>query len=81
MLSIYPNSIQSSALPKLPLTTGAPRKQMFQEDEYTDFLANDIVSKLNYITKQDCAAGYLLKDMIIKLCWVDRLQTNFICQK
>ena len=36
--SIYANGIQSSALPKLPLTRISPRKRSSQGDEHTTFL-------------------------------------------
>ena len=50
-------SIQSSALPKIPLTRGSLRKWIFQEDKYTDFAAKDTISSLNY--KQ--IGGYIFK--------------------
>ena len=49
--SNYANSIQSSALPKIPLTIRSPRMRIFQEDEYTHFAALDTISKLNYTIK------------------------------
>ena len=49
--SISGNSIQSSASPKIPLPRRSPRKWIFQEDKYSDFVANDTISILNYITK------------------------------
>lgn len=57
--SIYPNSIQSSAFPKIQLSGGSPRKWILQKDEYTDFVANETISTLNYITKYNCTAGYI----------------------
>ena len=51
VLSIYQNSIKSLVIPKISLTRGSPRKQVFQDDEYTDFAANDTISTMNYITK------------------------------
>ena len=59
--SIYPNSIQSSDVPKIPLTSRSPRKKSFQEDQHVDFAANDTISALNDITKQDCTTGYIFK--------------------
>ena len=59
--SIYPNSIQSSDLPKIPLTSRSPRKKSFQEDQHADFAANDTISTLNDITKQGCTTGYIFK--------------------
>ena len=49
--SIYPNSVQSWALPKIPLTWEKPRKQVFQEDWYNNFDANETTNILNYIIK------------------------------
>ena len=51
MLSIYPSSIQNSALPKISLTTGSPKKRIFQEDLHIGFIANDTISASNYVTK------------------------------
>ena len=56
--SIYPNSIKSSALPKIPLTRGSSRKRLFQEDDYTDFDENETISTLKYIHKSDCTTRY-----------------------
>ena len=51
MTSKYPNSIQNSAFPKIPLTRRSPRMRIFQEDEYTDFVAFDTITNLNYTVK------------------------------
>ena len=60
--SIYPNSIQSSAFPKIQLSGASPRKWILQKDEYTDFVANETISTLNYITKYNCTAGLKIWD-------------------
>ena len=61
MPRICPISIKSSALPKISLTRGSPRKWTFQEDKYIHFVKNDAVSNFNYITKEDCTARYSFK--------------------
>ena len=48
---IYPNSTQSSIVPKFPLTRRPPMKWIFQRDKHTDFVANDATSSLNYMTR------------------------------
>ena len=52
------------------LLESAPEKQVFQEDINTDFAANDRISTLDYVTKQDRLAGYIFKryDDHIVLC-------------
>ena len=59
--SIYLKRIQSSALPKISLTRGSQRKHIFQEDKYAGFVDFDTISALNYVTKQDCTAGFIFK--------------------
>ena len=39
--SIYPNTLL-----KIPITRRSSRKWIFQEDEYTDFVANDTIITL-----------------------------------
>ena len=36
---------------------------IFQEDEYTDFVAKDTISTLIYKTNLDCKAGYIFNPM------------------
>ena len=61
MPSIYANIIQSSALPKIPLTRRLLKKWITKEDEYTNFVANDTIGTSNHITKLDCIVEYIFK--------------------
>lgn len=79
--SIYPNTIKSSALPKIPLTRGSSKKGIFQEDEHNDFVANDAVSTLNYILNRTAQQDRIVKDLMITLRCIDKLPTNLIHQK
>ena len=63
------NSIQKPALSKIPSTRKSPRKRIFRENEYADFIANNAISIFDNITEKNCSGTtFIRQDDHIVLC-------------
>ena len=56
--TIHPSVISKSSIPTINLERKSPTKRIYQNDQRSEFLKNDLIKNLNCITDIPCPSGY-----------------------